>query len=43
MIGNYQNCSLCGRLADDGGLKNEQFTCHDCLDHEHEKRRNKPT
>lgn len=30
--GNYQPCSICGKLADDGGLKDNKFTCHDCLD-----------
>lgn len=30
--GNYQECSVCGGLADDGGLRNNKFTCHDCLE-----------
>lgn len=30
--GNYQPCSICGVYADDGGLKDGRFTCHDCLD-----------
>lgn len=34
---NYQYCSVCGNLADDGGLRNELFTCHDCLDQEYKK------
>jgi hypothetical protein len=29
---NYQSCSLCGKYADDGGLKDNKFTCHDCLE-----------
>lgn len=28
----YQQCALCGVIADDGGLKNDKFVCHDCLD-----------
>lgn len=31
---NYQPCSICGKYADDGGLKNDKFTCHDCLEQE---------
>lgn len=29
---NYQKCSVCSKFADDGGLKNSKFVCHDCLD-----------
>jgi len=29
---NYQTCSICGVWADDGGLYENKFTCHDCLD-----------
>jgi len=29
---NYQACSICGTWADDGGLHDNKFTCHDCLD-----------
>lgn len=29
---NYQACSVCGKFADDGGLKNNNFTCHECLE-----------
>ena len=29
---NYTICSICGKYADDGGLHNGEFTCHDCLD-----------
>lgn len=29
---NYQACNSCGKYADDGGLKDGKFTCHDCLD-----------
>jgi len=39
MEGRYQNCSVCGKLADDGGLNNHKFTCHDCLDRHSEKSR----
>ncbi|OZU89025.1 hypothetical protein CIL03_08385 [Virgibacillus indicus] len=28
----YSNCSICKNVVDDGGLKNNQFVCHDCLD-----------
>jgi len=28
----YQTCSDCGKYADDGGLRNGKFTCHECLD-----------
>jgi len=31
---NYQPCSICGIYADDGGLRNGMFTCHDCLERE---------
>lgn len=35
MIGlNYMRCSICGGYSDDGGLRNNQFACHDCLDKE---------
>lgn len=30
--GNYQPCSVCGVLSDDGGLLNDRFACHDCLE-----------
>lgn len=30
--GNYQKCSECNRLDDDGGLQNNKFVCHDCLE-----------
>lgn len=30
----YQQCILCGVIADDGGLKKGKFVCHDCLDKE---------
>lgn len=30
--GNYQPCSVCGVLNDDGGLLNDRFACHDCLE-----------
>lgn len=36
--GNYQSCSVCGNLADDGGLKDKKFTCHDCLEKLDEKK-----
>ena len=29
---NYQNCHICGKLADDGGLRDKKFVCHDCLE-----------
>ena len=29
---NYRPCHQCGRLADDGGLREEQFICFDCLE-----------
>lgn len=32
VFSNYQPCSLCGVLHDDGGLLNGSFTCHDCLE-----------
>lgn len=41
--GNYQSCSVCGKLADDGGLKDKKFTCHDCLEKLDEKRKSKLT
>lgn len=38
--GNYQDCSICGKLADDGGLRDNKFACHDCLDELDEKAKN---
>jgi len=32
MNGNYQACSNCGIFADDGGIKDGKFICHDCLE-----------
>jgi len=29
---NYQRCQECGKYADDGGLREEQFVCFDCLE-----------
>ncbi len=29
---NYQTCNSCGKYADDGGLRDGIFTCHDCLE-----------
>jgi len=28
----YNICSICGNPSDDGGLKNGEFVCHECLD-----------
>lgn len=36
--GNYQKCSTCGIYADDGGLSEGKFTCHDCLDLKQDKK-----
>ncbi|WP_156418624.1 hypothetical protein [Lentibacillus amyloliquefaciens] len=27
----FTTCSVCKTYADDGGLKNGEFVCHDCL------------
>ncbi|WP_199860703.1 sigma factor G inhibitor Gin [Oceanobacillus damuensis] len=29
---NYIACNICKKQVDDGGVKNSQFFCHDCLD-----------
>lgn len=29
---NYNKCFVCKKLVDDGGMKNDKFVCHDCLD-----------
>jgi hypothetical protein len=29
---NYQECTHCGKYSDDGGLKEDKFICHDCLE-----------
>lgn len=28
----YNNCTKCGKPSDDGGVKNKEFVCHECLD-----------
>jgi len=27
----FTMCSVCKTYADDGGLKNDEFVCHECL------------
>lgn len=39
-LSNYKPCSVCGNLADDGGLINNRFACHDCLEYKDEMGRN---
>jgi formylmethanofuran dehydrogenase subunit E len=29
---NYKPCSVCGKYTDDGGLKDNEFVCHNCLE-----------
>ena len=29
---NYQTCTWCKNLSDDGGFRNKQFICLDCLE-----------